>query len=348
MMKIDQKTGLDYCHYIVEDVSRTFALSIQRVGDILSNYTCISYLLCRIPDTIEDANNIPPGEKMKLLDRYYDILTSNQTDLEEIESFVEATNRYSRGGAYWDLIRNTEEVFKVFETFSSSVRDSIKGPVKKMIRGIESVIGRHDDRVRISNMDEFSEYCYHVAGTVGDTLTELFKITEDLGDSTTGNLRRHSHDFGEALQSVNIIKDVYNDYYDEGNIYIPQSLLVKHGSSRERMFEDKEGTLGAIDDLIRHADSKLEEARNYIELLPVEAEDARHFTIIPYLLAVSTLREAGSRKEELLSSSSVKVGRSEVVAILDRLPECIEDNGYLEELSGRAKRTEITPEVAIQ
>lgn len=348
MMRINQKSGLGYCHSIIGDVSRTFALSIERVEGLLSNYTCISYLLCRIPDTIEDANNIPPKEKRELLDLYYRILKSNRSERQEIRNFVERANKYRSGEPYWDLVRNTDRVFEAFGNFSGKVRDSIKTPIKKMIRGIRGVIGRHDDRVRISNMDDFSEYCYHVAGTVGDTLTELFRITEDLSDDTTEKLQEYSHNFGEALQSVNIIKDVHNDYHKEDNIYIPESLLNKYGTSQEKMLEDRESTLRAIDDLIKHADSKLEDARKYIELLPTEARNARHFTIIPYLLAVSTLREVKRRKGDLLESAPVKVSRSEVLVILDRIPECIEDNDYLGELASRAERTEIKPEMAVQ
>lgn len=347
-MNMNPRPGLEYCHSVISDVSRTFALSIEQVGKLLSDYTCISYLLCRIPDTIEDTYSIPNEKKREFLKQYDEILNKDRLSNGVVKNFVESTNRYGEGGPCWDLVQNAERVFSVFGTFPMKVRTSVRFHITKMVRGIRDILGRDSNKTRISDMGEFSEYCYHVAGTVGDMLTELFQITEGLTQNATSKLRKYSHSFGEALQSVNIVKDVYDDFEEENSIYIPQSLLKKYGTSHERMFVDKEGTLRAIDELNRHAASKLEDAEKYISILPTEAKDARHFVIIPYLLAVSTLREIREREEELLEPASVKISRSEVFAILDRLPRCVEDNRYLKELAYKAKKNEITDEVMIK
>lgn len=108
------------------------------------------------------------------------------------------------------------------------------------------------------------------------------------------------------------------------------------------MFENKKCALNAIRELNQHATSKLENAGEYIGLLPTRAKDARQFTIIPYLLAVSTLREIRRRKKELLKSEPVKISRSEVFAIIDKLPKCTKNNRYLEKLASRAEKKGIT------
>lgn len=341
---MNREASLEYCHDVIGDVSRTFALSIEGARGLLSDYTCVSYLLCRIPDTIEDYN-IPIKKKLELLNQYDEILNNNQRDCKDVKNFVEAVNKYRVNGPYWDLIQHTEQVFNAFETFRIEVRDSIRFHITKMIRGTGDIIRRHNDKIRIQDMDEFGEYCYYVAGTVGDMLTDLFQITEGLTQTTANKLRQYSRGFGEALQSVNIIKDVYNDYHEEDNIYVPQSLLNKYGTSHEKMLKDKEGSLKAIEELNQHATSKLEDAKKYIKLLPIEAKDARYFAIIPYLLAVSTLREAKRRGEELLKSVPIKISRSEVFAILERLPKCIKDNRYLEKLVTKAEEKEIMPKL---
>ncbi|PHQ47674.1 hypothetical protein DJ68_00550, partial [Halorubrum sp. C3] len=44
---------LAYCHDAVQDVSRTFALTIDALDPPLADQICVGYLLCRIPDTID-------------------------------------------------------------------------------------------------------------------------------------------------------------------------------------------------------------------------------------------------------------------------------------------------------
>lgn len=51
----------------LQDVSRTFALSLNYLPSPLRMYSSASYLLCRIPDTIEDSDRLSPREKSMLL-----------------------------------------------------------------------------------------------------------------------------------------------------------------------------------------------------------------------------------------------------------------------------------------
>ena len=58
-------------------------------------------------------------------------------------------------------------------------------------------------------MNEYREYCYYVAGTVGCMLTELwYEHAPSVGKPEFAKLWDKCRQFGEALQTVNILKDI--------------------------------------------------------------------------------------------------------------------------------------------
>ncbi len=345
---MSEMSDAQFCHEIIQDVSRTFAIGIDRAEEPLSSFICVSYLLCRIPDTIEDDNRISLDKKEKLLLKYEDILENPNERSKNIETFIKNTNEFYVDKPYWKLVRNTDKVFNTFKEFPEDIKNSVKPHISEMITGMREMISRHEGQIRIQDMNEFSEYCYYVAGTVGNLLTELFKIYEKIDDSREKKLENYAEDFGEALQTVNIIKDVYDDYKEENHIYVPSTLLKEHGSSHEKILENKEGTLKAIGDLKNHGLSKLKKAKKYIELIPFKAESARDFTIIPYLLAVSTLREALNNKERIVTSEPVKMSRNEVLSIIKLVPNCINSNEYLNKVAEEAHKKKITSDKDIE
>ncbi len=331
-----------YCHSVIHRVSRTFAIGIERMDEPLSSYVCVSYLMCRIPDTIEDASHLTPRTKQTLLDEYARLLDPSAS-VADVEEFRSRTDQYDHPNEYWDLISNTDKVWSLWSTFPDTVKEITRPYIGEMVDGMKNVVGEHPDGIRLKTMDQFKRYCYYVAGTVGNLLTGLFEYTNSLPESVTRRLFDHAEDFGEALQTVNIVKDVYVDYHRENTIYLPQERLIAHGGSHSTLFERPEPTEKVLGELIEHARKKLLRARSYITLLPPEAGQPREFCIIPYLLAVSTLREATRNREDLLTERPVKIDRQEVMAILSHLPRCLKNDQYLVDLVETARREAVRP-----
>src|SRR6201986_1042514 len=78
---------------------------------------------------------------------------------------------------------------------------------------------------RLSDLDD---YCYYVAGVVGQMLTELF-----CGYSAQiGQHRAEMHEldvsFAQGLQMTNILKDVWEDRA-RGACWLPQEVFSRHG-----------------------------------------------------------------------------------------------------------------------
>ena len=73
------------------------------------------------------------------------------------------------------------------------------------------------------SLRELRDYCYVVAGIVGEMLTELFLLDAEALAPFASRLRRRSRFFGEALQLVNILKDASSDA-TEGRVYLPAGI----------------------------------------------------------------------------------------------------------------------------
>ena len=83
-------------------------------------------------------------------------------------------------------------------------------------------VERSDDRgvLQLEGMRELREYCYAVAGIVGELLTELFLLGCPKLASVGSELRQRAGAFGEGLQLVNILKGSAGDAI-EGRNYLP-------------------------------------------------------------------------------------------------------------------------------
>jgi farnesyl-diphosphate farnesyltransferase len=77
--------------------------------------------------------------------------------------------------------------------------------------------------LRLASLRELRDYCYVVAGIVGEMLTELFLLDAEALVPVAPRLRRRSRFFGEALQLVNILKDAGSDA-TEGRVYLPAGI----------------------------------------------------------------------------------------------------------------------------
>ncbi|MGH7635843.1 MAG: squalene/phytoene synthase family protein, partial [Gemmatimonadaceae bacterium] len=101
-----------------------------------------------------------------------------------------------------------------------------------------------DGHLCMRDLNELREYCYTVAGIVGELLTTLFlKDAPELARERPV-LRAHAAAFGEALQLVNVLKDEREDA-SAGRRFLPPSLsresviaLARRDLARARLYGD--------------------------------------------------------------------------------------------------------------
>jgi len=304
----------EFCREIFPAVSRTFALSIRLLPGELGAAVRYSYLICRIADTIEDDPQLPAEEKAALLD-----LLSACFDDAAAPSELASRAAVLQGDArHLRLVRHTDLVFAAFRTLPASTRQHVRHWVREMIAGMRKFVLAYPRGIRIQSVDEYREYCYYVAGTVGFLVTDLWREhTPSIGARRYTILRDHCQAFAEALQTVNILKDVARDVEHENAIYIPEELLRHHGSAQATILaaDRAQQNRAALAPLMDLAWRDLEEATTYLLAIPRRAVAIRLACALPLLFAYATLRDLARRPGALERREVVKISRSEVKSL---------------------------------
>jgi farnesyl-diphosphate farnesyltransferase len=276
---------------LLVETSRTFALCIPLLGDSVRRQMMIAYLLFRIADTFEDASHWPVADRLAALDEFSALLRNpNADDARRVTQAWYAAVPSAHAG-YMHLIADAPLVIAAFAALPEAVREVMRTHVIRSAHGMARYVAMTAaGSLRLTDIDQLHDYCYQVAGIVGEMCTELFLLDAPQLRSSAPFLRARAAAFGEGLQLVNILKDHESDRA-EGRIYIPE------GADRA--------------EILALARAALDSATEYT--LTLQSAGAPRGTIafnaLPVALAEATL-------DRLETSSATKISRPEVFRIL--------------------------------
>jgi farnesyl-diphosphate farnesyltransferase len=316
---------LEWCHEAVQNVSRTFAITINELNPPMSDYICVGYLLCRIPDTVEDTDRIPASEQSDLLRTYasvFDDESSTGTDdfLAAVDPWLPDTD-----SADWRVVEQTTRVVETFRSLPADARELLRAPVVELVEGMAEFVDRYKEAggLRIRSIDELEEYCWYAAGTVGRFITDL--TVRDADPEAAETMRETSTSFANLLQLVNVAKDVRGDFEEENNVYLPAEWLNEEGVEPEKVTAPENTTRVArvIQRVTDRAAGYLDDTEAYLQAMPQTRGNTLSAWAIPCMLAVGTIRELRERPEEVLEGG-VKISRQEVYAIRKCFEEGVE------------------------
>ena len=296
-------------------VSRTFALGIKLLPARLEPPVRLGYLLCRIADTIEDELAMAPERKAQLLDAFLTCFDDESC----ADAFSDCIAELRANDDYIELVAQTGQVFQGFRTLDAPTRAILRHWVSEMVAGMRRIVLDHPAGIRLGSVDAFREYCYYVAGTVGHLLTELWREhSAFVGQATYERLLEDCEAFGEALQTVNILKDIAWDAEHENAIFVPSELLEANDSGHDTLLREdrRAANRAALTPLMDLANADIERGLRYIEAIPAAAMRIRLFCALPLLFAIATMRELERSDEMLVPGSAVKIGRPEVRALV--------------------------------
>ena len=325
-----------FCRAALPQVSRTFALSIRLLPGELGAAVGCAYLICRIADSVEDEPVMPAANKASLLDALMNCFDGPA----EVEMFVARTEQLTGDAAHVRLVHNCAHVFTVYRSLRERARVHVRHWVCEMIAGMRKFVLIYPHGIRIQTLDEYREYCYYVAGTVGYLLTDLWhEYSWAVGSARYEILRQRCRGFAEALQTVNILKDVVRDADVENSIYVPQEVLRGSGSSQEMILDPQRSaeTRAALGTLTRLAWHDLDDATAYLLAIPRRAAAVRIFCALPLLFAHATLRELTAHPDALASKRVVKISRAEVKSLTVLSVLGIMSNSAMRKLVDRAR-----------
>lgn len=305
-------SDLQYQDHILQGVSRTFALTIPQLPPPLSQPIGNAYLLCRIADTIEDEPTLSLEQKQRFSREYIDVVADKRA-AEPFALGLLGVLSPQTNAAEHDLIRNTARVIRVTRRFSPTQQAALLRCVAIMAEGMAYFQARKS-RNGLEDMAQLDSYCYHVAGVVGEMLTELYCEYSDKINANRKEMRRLAVSFGQGLQMTNILKDIWEDYR-RGACWLPRDIFEKHGfdlanlsaAGRNHSFHD------ALGDLIAVAHAHLRNALDYTLLVPSRERGIRRFCFWALGMALLTLRDI-SRHRTFASGTEVKLSRAGVRA----------------------------------
>lgn len=319
------KQAENFCQDILPKVSRTFALSIRFLPGHLGRAVLSAYLLCRIADTIEDDPVASVETKTRLLEQFLECFDHPAA----AEEYPQKIQNLAGEAAHVQLVQHTNLVFALFRTLPLRSQQRVHHWVKEMVTGMQKFVALHPRGIRIQTLAEYKEYCYYVAGTVGYLLTDLWhEHSPSIGALEYKVLLQRCAAFGEALQTVNILKDIAWDVEHENSIYIPQQSLQAQGSSHQTLLSSDhvQQNHAAIQVLVKLAWSDLEDALEYLLSIPKAAVPIRVFCILPLLFAYATLRDLTQSTAMLRSGGGVKISRAEVKSLMFMGPLSVVSN----------------------
>lgn len=303
-------TDEGYQDQILPHVSRTFALTIPQLPTRLKVAVTNAYLLCRIADTIEDEPALSPAETLALLERFKSVVaghgdaTALATDVERrLSSRTLATER--------DLIVNMARVLHVTESLSPPQRAAIQRCVDLMCYGMPRFQST-TSLEGLSRRSDLDEYCYYVAGVVGDMLTELFcEYSTDIARNRA-SLSSLAVSFAQGLQMTNILKDVWEDR-SRGACWLPREVFTAYQVDLARLSPETAGPGfdAGMRDLIGVAHAHLRNALDYTLFIPPAETGIRRFCLWAIGLAVLTLQKIHNNPG-FTAGSQVKISRSAV------------------------------------
>lgn len=256
---------------LLEETSRTFALCIPLLPEPTRREVTVAYLLFRIADTFEDTTGWPPRERSEALGRFRALVEGEGDDVHALAARWSDEMPLGHDG-YRRLLSETPDVLSAYRRLRPPAREQIRSHLARTAEGMARYVERtgDDGELELADIEGLRDYCYVVAGVVGEMLTELFLLGREELAAIGADLRERARAFGEGLQLVNVLRDASRDER-QGRIYLPDTV------DRDRVF--------------RLARSDLDRAAEYaLTLQDAGAEPGLvAFNALPVRLARATL-----------------------------------------------------------
>jgi farnesyl-diphosphate farnesyltransferase len=326
----------EYQDKVLPHVSRTFALTIPQLPAALRIPVTNAYLLCRIADTIEDEPALSPTETLAFMQRFMGALAGRgdpqALGFELAKRLSDRTLPTER-----DLVSNLQRVINVTEGLNAQQRAAIHRCVELMCYGMPRFQSTASLR-GLARLTDLNDYCYYVAGVVGDMLTELFCDYSPLIGYRRAGLTSLAVSFAQGLQMTNILKDVWEDR-SRGACWLPQEVFSRHGVDLARLtpvpFDPR--FAAGMRELVAVAHGHLRNALEYTLLIPGDEGGIRRFCLWAIGLAVLTLQKI-NRNPEFTAGVQVKVSRRAVALTRISTDFALRNDWLLRRLFARAAR----------
>lgn len=300
--------SLSFYHDHLENVSRSFSFCIMQLLSPAREWVALSYLLGRIADTIEDSVWLDKTLQCSVFQQIKSFLKEPPTEEQFfiwLTSFPEHIPSSEK-----KLLADLPLLLIDIQSLPSDVQKQLIKTFSNMIDGMLYFVNhpmKNDTHVE-SSLITTNQYCFFVAGIIGELLTYIFTHLIPAFEWTDTLLIQSFH-FGLFLQKINILKDQRSDEA-AGRFYI---------SSR--------------DCLRTSLHVNAQESWHYIKSIPiVPGRTYRLFCAWSLFIGLASLKWIDKSWQ---MNDLYKITRRETSYIMNQITQMIDDNHALEILFNR-------------
>ena len=213
------------------------------------------------------------------------------------------------------LIHVLPRVIQITHSFDDDQVEALACCVETMAAGMP-IFQARDLHGGLATLADLDNYCYYVAGCVGEMLAKLFCHYSPEIAQHKDELLTLSVSFGQGLQMTNILKDIWDDA-QRGVCWLPQDIFSETGFDLKNLSPETndENFRAGLEHLISIAHGHLYNALIYTLKIPVHETGIRNFCLWALGMAVLTLRKI-KQNLDFNHSDQVKITRKSVKATI--------------------------------
>ncbi len=308
---------------LLKHTSRSLYLSAHCLPPTVRPAFSIAYLLCRYADSIADTPLLPPEKRLHWIEHFPNMIMQPKAEEQQLltaEISGSSSNIYEE-----KLLKNLPACLEEFQKLSLSGQEIILDVVRAVCLGMAIDLQTFPPEnarqvVSFRKRSELENYCHLMGGAPGVFWSRL--IASHVTISAEKNLfLSWGKDIGDALQMVNILRDLPRDLRI-GRCYFPEEELQTHGLTAPELLEQiNSPRFEPIKQAwIAWARQKLRSAKAYFSALPKTQLRHRAAVAWPVLWAADTLNKLGKETNLLDPGHKVKISRNRIYFTLACTP----------------------------
>ncbi len=249
----DLENSYAYCKSLARRTGKNFYVSFLGLPADQFRAMCVLYAFMRVSDDLGDDPDVPIPNRIAALQDWQDSLRDALDDNREVPSSMvsssevpsstaNAESRAGQGTQIFPALSDVVRRYQIPPAYLFAVIDGIRMDLQPVpISGngqTPSAVQDHQSPsaatpCRFQTFDQLADYCYHVAGAVGQCCIHIWGFHDPRAVES-------AVDCGLAFQLTNILRDLAEDV-DNNRIYLPQHDLDRFHYSPQDIAAHRQG-----------------------------------------------------------------------------------------------------------
>ena len=307
---------------LLKNVSRAFYLSVRVLPSEMREPVGIAYLLARAADTIADTPTLSAERRRTHLLAFRQMVAGEVSAGTAEQLSADLADLQPNDGER-ELLASLPELLVLLNALDDADADLTRSVVDTLTSGMLFDLTTFPERgsdnpTALQTPEHMDEYCYLVAGCVGEFWTSMSVLhTDSLAHWDEQEMRSLGVRFGLALQMTNILRDLPKDL-QMGRCYLPQTVLDRAELRPEDLLD-----AASIDSArpvlswgIRRTLDHYSAAERYILAIPRRNLRLRLAALWPAIIGLETLLRLARSADWLNADTRIKIPRSSVYGII--------------------------------